>query len=343
MAESDWTGGLPADIDYMLTERPDDPELRESASFWVFEENGAFCLPRIGIEAIGKAWGTHRYDTNAVFADGRVLFESRSDAQSHSPIGADSKPSVLGTGGLAFHCIEPFRKWRVTYEDEMTDTTVAATMAGPVDTAKRARLAFDVTAEMVTPGWVQDLRPEKLAGMTERERQDAASMGLGWRVEHQFRAEGTLTIDGETRPFKGVGNRVHRQSVRPLDGFRGHCWQAAVFPDGRAFCFIAYPPAADGSTYNDGYVYENGTMYAAKATKIPFLTRLVERDEDVSLELEYELGKVRIAGRTRLNNFKVGMDAMPGFMLNQGGVAYEWDGQKAYGMIERSTWETQVG
>ena len=76
--------------------------------------------------------------------------------------------------------------------------------------------------------------------MSERERSDAGLMGFGYRMEHHFRATGTLWIDGKERRFNAVGNRIHRQSVRPLDAFRGHCWQAAVFPDGRAFGYIAY-------------------------------------------------------------------------------------------------------
>mgnify|MGYP000732865186 CR=1 FL=1 len=54
---TDWTGGLPTDIDYMFPSRPADPEMRESASVWVYEDNGEFGFPRNGIEAIG-ATGT---------------------------------------------------------------------------------------------------------------------------------------------------------------------------------------------------------------------------------------------------------------------------------------------
>jgi hypothetical protein len=115
-----------------------------------------------------------------------------------------------------------------------------------------------------------------------------------------------------------------------------------VFPDGRAFGFIAYPPGEDGSTYNEGYVYQDGRMYPATATKIPFLRELSPSGEDVSLELESELGKVRISGSTCLTTCKSGIAEMPGFALQQGGVRYDWDGQVAYGMIERSSWASQI-
>jgi len=251
--------------------------MRESASIWLFEENGEFGLPRVGIEGVGDVWETHRIDMNTVLAGGRVLIDLGGKGETHSPISADGVPRVLGAGGLRFECVEPYHKWRVTYDGNPVDTTTADMIAIKVDPSRHAVLKFEVDIEMVTPCWVQDTTPEKLVGLSEREMDDARSMGLGYRMEHQFRGTGTLTVDGQTRSFNAVGNRIHRQSVRPLDGFRGHCWQAAVFPDGRAFAFIAYPPAEDGSTYNEGYVYQDGKMYAATATKIPWLKAMIAR------------------------------------------------------------------
>jgi hypothetical protein len=197
---------------------------------------------------------------------------------------------------------------------------------------------------MAAPAWVQDNTPEALARMSERERTDAGLMGFGYRMEQLFRGTGTLWIDGKERKFNAVGNRIHRQSVRPLDAFRGHCWQAAVFPDGRAFGYIAYPPAEDGSTYNEGYIWQDGKWYAATATKIPWLSSLVPSGQDNSLELQSALGTTRIEGLGCLNTFKIGSEGeLAGFALNQGGTKYSWDGQTAYGMIERSTWLNKVG
>lgn len=336
MTEEEWRGGLAAHYDYMLTERPEDPAMRESASIWLYEENGAFAFPRHGIEAIGANWDHHRYDCNFAMADGRMMYDGRSDAASHSPIGPDGRATILGSGGFVMQCIEPYRRWRVTYEGNPILGTSADNAAGRLDPDNRIPVSYEVDLTMVTPCWVQDNTPEKLVGLSEREMDDARSMGLGYRMEHQFRGEGRLTVGGETRTFRCTGNRIHRQSVRPLEGFRGHVWQAAVFPDGRAFAVITYPPAADGSTYNEGYVYIDGRMYPAKATKVPWLDKLIPEGEDMSLELEYERGAARIGGVGCLNSYKSGIAEMPGFSLNQGGAKYTWDGQTAYGMVERS-------
>ncbi len=337
MSDEAWRGGLAEHYDYMLAERPGDPEMRESASIWLFEESGEFSFPRIGIEAQGKVWDTHRYDCNFAFRDGRVLRRSKV-GQSRPTRGADGKPSELGVDGLTFRVVEPFKRWVVSFDGTAVDSTAEAWIREQVDHNREVPVRFEAELTMVTPAWVQDFTPEKLAKMTEAERTDAGLMGFGYRMEHLFRATGTFEVAGERRDFRAVGSRIHRQSVRPMGAFRGHCWQSAVFPDGRAFGYIAYPPVpGETDTYNDGYIYHDGKMYPAKARNIPFLRRLMVRGDDVSLELESELGVTRIGGVSEPSVIRVGNPDTMGLTLQQGGVRYTWDDQAAYGMIERSS------
>src|SRR3546814_941391 len=113
-----------------------------------------------------------------------------------------------------------------------------------------------------------------------------------------------LEIDGRRRDFRGTGTRIHRQSIRRLDGFFGHCWLSALFPDGRAFGCLAYPPRSGESeySYNDAVVYQGGKLYPARIVKAPFLQRLVFAGDDVSVALESELGRTRIEGITTLRS-----------------------------------------
>lgn len=345
MADADWYGGLEPELDIsMLPGKPADPEMRESASIWLYEENGDFGFPRIGIEAVGEVWENHRYDCNFAFRGGRILRTS-TRGPTLPTTGAGGRSSVLGAGGIRFECLEPFRKWRVSFDDTACDGRVEDQIRGnfrvyadaPTDPAlKRTPLKFDVELTMVTPAWTQDYRPAALAGMTEAERVDAGLMGYGWRIEHLFRGEGEIAIDGQTRSFRCLGSRIHRQSVRPMGAFRGHCWQSAVFPDGRAFGYIAYPPRDDGSTYNNGYIYQDGKMHRARATKIPFLRNLMPEGDDVSLELESDLGVTRIDAVTTLSTFHIGNPGVNSMNNQQGGVRYTWDGMTTLGMIERS-------
>ena len=83
----------------------------------------------------------------------------------------------------------------------------------------------------------------------------------------------------------------------------------------------------------------------ARATKIPWLRRLTGEGEDASLELESELGVVRIEARTTLSTFMImgKADGLPlDFNLQQGGARYTWDGLTSYGMIERSATGEQL-
>ena len=331
--------GLTPEYDLVFAAKPENPDMRESMSLWLYEENGAFGFPRLGIEAEAASWDNRRVQGNFAIAGGRILNGAGMGA-AHAPLDADGRPTILGAGPLAFRCIEPFRKWRVTFDGTAIDGTIAQQIAKTLDPNRRIPVRFEVELEMATPAWVQDLSPEKVAKMSERDAAEAAYMGIGWRFEQLFRAHGVLHLDGSDREFNGSGLRIKRQSVRPLGGFRGHCWQSALFPDGRAFGYITYPPREDGTALNEGYIFQDGKMHPARAVKIPWLRRIVGAGDDVSLELESDLGITRIAGETTLSTFRVGNPDIGGLNLHQGGVRYTWDGQTAYGMIERSAHES---
>ena len=68
----DLTGGMDPSKDHFLAERPEDPEFRESASFWVSDDRGEIGLPRIGIEAVASEWDKRGLQLNLGFADGRA-------------------------------------------------------------------------------------------------------------------------------------------------------------------------------------------------------------------------------------------------------------------------------
>lgn len=335
-----FTGGLRPEQDLVLADVPADPEMRESVSMWLFEESGAFGFPRMGIEAEASSWDARRFQANFAFPDGRIL-NGAGVGPPPSALGPDGRATIIGAGALTFRCLEPFHRWSVTFDGPAVDGHVSQQIHNTLDPARRCPVRLDAELTMVAPAWAQETSPEALAAMDAGDAADAGFMGIGYRFEQLFRAEGTLLIDGTTRSFRGSGLRIHRQSVRPLGGFRGHCWQSAVFPDGRAFGYIAYPPREDGAeSYNDGYIYQGGRMYPARARTIPWLRDIVGAGDDVSLELESELGLTRISGTSALSTFRVGNPDIGGLDLNQGGARYTWDGQSAYGMIERSSHES---
>lgn len=336
MSAADFSGGLEPEQDLFFAEPPSFEWLREGTSFWLFEDGGAFGVPRNGLEAEPHSWESRRYQANLAFADGRVLLDSGVGAM-RSPLDSDGQPTILGAGPLTFQCLEPFRRWRVAFDGTCVDSTTAAQIARTVDESRRVPVRYEFELTMAAPAFLQDVSPTRFQTMGKGVRRDALSVGLGMRFEQLFRGEGELVVDGERRAARVSGMRVKRKSVR-TDGLflRGHCWQSAVFPDGRAFGYLAYPPHSDGfKAWNDGFLWQDGRMYPAKAVKIPWLDRAAEGD-DVGFELESELGITRIEGRTTLSTFRLSNPDIWGLNLQQTGVRYAWDGQTAFGMLERS-------
>src|SRR5688500_18275239 len=69
----DRTGGLEPAKDFYFAARPDDDQMRESASVWVFDDAGSIALPRLGIEAVAERWDARGIQVNVAFPDGRAV------------------------------------------------------------------------------------------------------------------------------------------------------------------------------------------------------------------------------------------------------------------------------
>lgn len=342
----DLTGGITPSREFVFAERPDNPEMRDSVSFWVVDDRGEIGLPRIGIEAVSANWDAHDIQVNVAFPDGRV-YRLRTNGPSLPAQGPDGRSTVLGAGGLVFRCVEPFTTWTMSYDGPAVQTSSSDLVKGKKD-GPTVDIRFHVEALMAVPPWVQGA----LRSDADAQLKTAVEGGLmgGPRYEQLFSATGSFSSVDEHHSFTGSGLRIRRQGVRKLAGFWGHCWQSALFPSGRAFGYIAYPPRPDGQpTFNEGYVFNgDGGLIAARVVRAPWLTRLSAPGEDVSLTLETADGLIEIAGRTVFSTHDIhhnddmfSMNAlkqeMPSFpALQQAGVRYGWDGEETYGMLERS-------
>ena len=68
----DLTGGIDRSREYVFAQCPDNPEMRDSVSFWTVDDRGQIGLPRIGVEAVAANWDNHETQINVAFPDGRV-------------------------------------------------------------------------------------------------------------------------------------------------------------------------------------------------------------------------------------------------------------------------------
>jgi hypothetical protein len=337
----DLTGGLDQAREYMFPDCPPEDGMRDAVNMWVSDDRGEVGLPRFAVEALAPGWDRHELQVNVALPGGRV-FRLRGPHDSHPVTGPDGRASVLGTGPLAFRCVEPFRIWTAEFDGTATETSTEALIAGD-PAGPDVDLTFTVEASMAVPPWIQGTLFPEAAEMLATSI-EGKLMG-GPRYEQLFRATGSVRVDGEEHAFTGSGLRIRRQGIRDVTEFWGHCWQSALFPSGRAFGYIAYPPRPDGTeSYNEGYLFTgDGALIPAKVLEAPWLTRLLPQGDDASFVFESELGITRIEGETVFSTFEMGIPELPQFpILFQGGVRYRWDGEETYGMLERSSMRDKI-
>ena len=329
----DLSGGMEPSRDFFLAEPPDDPEFRESVSFWVFDDRGAIGLPRVGIEAVADSWDERGFQVNLGFPDGRTAVALGS-GEGRSPLDDDGVCRTFAAGGLAFRCVEPFKTLTLTYEGTALDTTAARLAEGDYK-GPRAPMSVEVELTCAAPPWISGTLSAESA---ELFNQGFAGAFISPRYEQLCTCEGSVRLGDGQWSFQGAALRIHRQGTRDTAGFWGHCWPSALFPSGRGFGALAFPERPDGlPTYNEGFVFDGKRMIPATLVDAPWLRRLQPNGEDVSLTLRTPEGDVRIEGQTVLSACMAGgthHEFAPA--LQQAGVRYRWEGEESVGMMERS-------
>lgn len=336
----DLTGGLDPAREFVFGAQPTDAEMRESVNLWAWDEGDEVGFPRIGVEAVADQWETHEVQTSISFADGRVL-RLWENGKVHDPLGADGKPRILGAGPLSLELVEPFVHWRLRLDGLLQDTTVDRQMAGEFSAESGSvPVELDLDIRSAVPPWENGgLLREAARVLAEQE--EGALMG-GPRYEQLFRMTGHLRVGDEERELSGGGLRIRRQGVRRLARFWGHAWQSSVFPSGRAFGYITYPPRDDGvPTYNEGYLFDgDGALVPARVVEAPWLRRMQPRGQRFHVVMETDDGRTEtIQGESLVSVFAAipvtGDMAFP--VLQQAIVRYTWGDEIANGMMERST------
>lgn len=338
----DLSGGIAEAREFVFPARPDEPEMRESVNAWVWDSGTDVGMPRIGVEAVGESWDQREIQLNVAYADGRVFRMAAGGQDAHDAIGTDGRARHFGAGPLSFELVEPFRHWTMRYAGlahamSSRDQIGGRWPEGEPDT--EVEIAIDIRGAV--PPWENGTMLAEAKRVLD-EQDEGALMG-GPRYEQLSRATGTLRVGDAVHTIDGGALRIRRQGVRRLGTFRGHVWQSALFPSGRAFGFIVYPDRDDGlPTYNEGYVFEgDGALVPAWVITAPWLRRLQPAGQDASVVIETETGSVhRIAAESVASCFMVMGDVGPGTqgfpVLQQAVTRYSWDGETANGMMERS-------
>lgn len=309
--------------------------MRESASFWVSDDRGEIALPRLGIEAVAQSWDARGVQVNVAFPDGRAVIV-RDLGDGRSPLDADGRCRTFAAGGLEMRCEVPFERHVVSFDGAATDTTAEELARRPMPDAPQVPLRLEVTCTSVLPPWVSGtLNPDATRLFAE----GFAGAFISPRYEQLCRAEGFVRIGADEWVISGTALRIHRQGTRDVTGFWGHCWPSALFPSGRGFGALAFPPGPGGEpAFNEAFLWEGDRMIPATLVDPPWLRRLAPSGDDVSLTLRTLDGReVRIEGET-VAAAHMPPDFHPEFppALQQAGARYRWDGEETFGMIERS-------
>ena len=335
----DLSGGFDESLGLVWAAKPEDPEMRESVNAWIWDDGLKVAMPRIGVEAVADQWDTHDIQINVAFADGRV-FNMLGPGAVHHPAGVDGRPRILGAGPLSFEMVEPFGLWKLRIDGQAHTTDVEAQIAGQFPgEGDLVAIRAEIDIRGAVPPWMNGaLLPDARWILEHQEEGDL--MGHPWRFEQLCRASGTLQIGDESFTIEGSANRIRRQGVRRTASLWGHAWQAAIFPSGKGFAYITYPPRADGkATLNEGHVFlGDGELIPVRAVDPPWLSSLAARDQDVSFAMEAADGTTySIRGTTEISTFMVmPKELAGGLQLQQAICRYTWDGESAAGMIERS-------
>ena len=334
----DLSGGIDPSRELVMAEKPTEEGFRDAVNVWI-ESDDADLAMRVGIEALAEEWAAHDIWIDIAFADNRVL-NFRGSGEVRPAIDNNGQPTIREAGPVRFQCLEPFKRWAVSFKGETSETTAMNLARDFTPTnAGNVSVEFEIEMVMAVPPWISgSLLPESRQ-IIGGDQGDFMSP----RYEQLFVAKGWVKTAEYRKEFNGRGLRIRRQGVRKFKGFWGHCWQSAVFPSGKGFGFNIFPPRSDGqANFNEGFIFDGTRRIPARAVEIPWLRQLQTSGDDVSFVLETVEGeRIAVNGETFINTRSINKGQTqlpPDFpIVQQAHATYVWDGEEAVGMVERSS------
>ncbi len=337
MGEPDLSSGLPADKDRVLAVPPDEPFWSENLLFTPYDpiSDVGFWLHLGTVPSDWSLWE----DRVLVFLPGD---EGVLSMWAHHRTPAERRPAG---SNLAFECVEPFRKWKITFDGFGLHTSNEEMAAGRAREGPRQRLALELDIECATPAWDAHTSAQSKTGKGSMREQ-------GWAKDHHeqlYRATGRVHLQSGDINFDGAGWRDHSRGPRGGGGgapWGGHVIMGCLFPEsGRAWGLSRYWSPDGTISLEGGYVVdEKGALHHAEVVEAPRLRDLQLAGEELRIGLRSSQGELALGCTTVRSiwltmNKGLAMGADP----EEGSVIYalnyarcEWDGELAYVYSERS-------
>jgi hypothetical protein len=329
----DLSSGLPTESEEVLTARPDVPAWTENLLFAPYDPTADVGL-WMHLGTMAWEWETW---------EDRVLVALPGDEGALSMWAYHRTDPARRPGGanLRFECLEPFRRWRVTFDGMAVRTPYEEMRTRRVSDGEKERLHVELETEATTPVWDAGTAAGAHTGQGSMDSQE-------WAKEHYeqlYVARGTVAWGDREVAFDGAGWRDHSRGPRggAMASWGGHVIAGCVFRESRrAFGLSRYWDRDKTVTLEGGYIVQDGRLEHARVVEVPLFDELRHDGERLPFVLQAGERTLEVEAVTTTGLWTGFSKDMPygaidigsTYALNWG--TCDWQGEQGVLYIERS-------
>jgi len=332
----DLSGGLRPEREQIRATEPEEPFWSENMLFALYDPTADIGL-WLHLGTVPNDWSMWQ-EMNYAFLPGE---EGVMSMWSYHRTDPERRP---GGAGMEFRCVEPFRRWHLTFDGFGMRTSNQEMQAGLARVGDNRRFVVDLDIEFVTPAWDMHTAANADSGHGSMREQ-------GWAKDHYeqlYRARGTVVVGADPVAFDGYGWRDHSQGPRGGGTgapWGGHVITGTLYDSGKGWGLSRYWTPDGAISLEGGWVAgPDGVLHHAEVVEAPRLPELIMSGEQLPVALRWPGGELHTTIVTRrslwlsmMKGLAVGRDMDgPGLMyaLNHG--TSDWDGETGVTYLERS-------
>ncbi len=344
--------------DIVANLRPDDESTHLSGSheYW----NESFYFNFFDSKQQWSGFSRIGFSPNQGYADGFICLyfpDGSSGFIRNWEASTDPKTKKSAVGAMQHICHEPFKKWQLLYQGPIYHFREPESMANfgrsMLADVPQKQLNLDITFVPLHPPfdfhdsmrkrlipWQElskKFHPKYLTkhlGSLFRKLRLAPTMSGANHYEQAGQIEGSITVDDEVFKIKGYGQRDHSWGVRDMRVPSNWRWLSCQFGD--TLCFNAIQVDVLALRVSGGYVYHEGQLDVV----IDWLCEPHYEDgkhwpDHVAVSIKTRSGKQLHLHAKAITNIPV-LAPVEGdvTLVTASRGLYEWQGKKAYGIIE---------
>ena len=254
---------------------------------------------------------------------------------------ASNEDASLSFGALAYHCLEPLRRWRLTFGGQMADVSDSRKLPElDLESLRLQEVEVEVVFEGLAPCFdFKDAHPRALAEMLVEAGTRLRDLRRVSRVssehyEQAGRVSGTIRIGNREISLQGSGHRDHSWGPRDWAAPRLWTWLTCQF--GEELSFNLSRVAIASVDILNGFMARDGVNYPLRRASLQ-----TEFEEDgltqksLALEMEDSGGKrVTVTGDV-LTVAPLHLESGGHrTLINEALTEYRWGDRTGYGISE---------